>query len=200
MLKLLYDIKAGFEDCYLTIKDETYDLSSMLELEKYGTLEYLEDIEECEDRTIDLDELKQEGDLEFYNTYKDDIPALLELLDENGTMEMLYSDSVLTISKLFFSHMLGGNPIKHFVPVWEPSNWRLEIDDERSSIHYLNALAAKQVCDTLKLTKQQLHYYVKTGQIRKELNPDKPNSFKYNRTDVYILQKKLEKKYDRYRG
>ena len=200
MLKLIYDLKAGFEDCYLTIKDEVYDLSSMLELEKYGTLEYLEDIEEYEGRIVDLDTLAEENDKEFYETYKDDIPGLLDYLDENGTMETLYSDSVLTISKLFFSHMLGGNPIKHFVPVWEPSNWRLEIDDERSSIHYLNALSAKEVCDRLRLTKQQLHYYVKTGQIRKELNPENPKQFKYNRTDVEILQKKLEKKYDKYRG
>ena len=200
MLKLVYDLKAGFDDCYLTIKNEEYDLSSMLEMEKYGTLEYLEDIAEYEGRTVDLNTLAEENDKEFYETYKDDIPGLLDYLDENGTMEMLYSDSVLTISKLFFSHMLGGNPIKHFVPVWEPSNWRLEIDDERSSIHYLNAMPAKEVCDTLKLTKQQLHYYVKTGQIRKELNPENHKQFKYNRTDVEILQKKLEKKYDKYRG
>jgi hypothetical protein len=195
---LVYNIKAGFEDCYLTIKNEEYDLSQVLEMEKLGTLEYLEDLEE--DEEVNLDELRDDADADFYKRYVDDIPGLLRYLEDSGTMEFLEEDSVLTISKLFFSHMLGGNPIKHFVPVWEPSNWRLEIDDERSSIHYLNALAAKQVCDRLILTKQQLHYYVKTGQIRKELNPENPKQFKYNRTDVEILQKKLEKKYDKYRG
>jgi DNA-binding transcriptional MerR regulator len=59
-------------------------------------------------------------------------------------------------------------------------------------------MSAKEVCDALKLTRQQLHYYVKTEQIRKEYNPENPAQFKYNRTDVYALQKKLEKKYDRY--
>ena len=199
MLKLVYDLKAGFEDCYLTIKDEEYDLSQVLEMEKLGTLEYLEDIEE--DEEVNLDELRDDADADFYKRYVDDIPGLLKYLEGNGTMEFLEEDSVLTISKVFFSHMLGGTPIKNTIPVWEPSNFRLVLDtDERTAFHYLNAMSAKEVCDTLKLTKQQLHYYVKTGQIRKEFNPDKPNSFKYNRTDVYVLQKKLEKKYDRYRG
>ena len=27
MLKLLYDLKVGFDDCYLTIKNQEYDIS-----------------------------------------------------------------------------------------------------------------------------------------------------------------------------
>ena len=49
----------------------------------------------------------------------------------------------------------------------------------------------------LKINKQQLHYYVKTGQIRKEFNNE--GKFKYNRVDVYVLNRKLQKKYDKYR-
>ena len=60
-------------------------------------------------------------------------------------------------------------------------------------------MSAKEVCDTLKLTRQQLHYYVKTGQLRKEYNPENGKQFKYNRLDAQVLQKKLEKKYDRYK-
>ncbi len=187
MLKLIYDLKAGFEDCYLTIKDKEYDLVDMLEVFR----------ENPDDELIPELTLISEEDL--YNEYKDNIDGLLDELSDNGIMDMLYEDSALTISKLFFSHMLGGMPIKHFIPVWEPSNWKLVLTAERSSFYYLNALTAKEVCDLLKLTKQQLYYYVKTGQIHKEVNPENQKQFKYNRTDVYTLQKKLEKKYDRYK-
>jgi hypothetical protein len=198
MLKLIYDLKAGFEDCYLTIKKEEYDLSQMLESHKLGTLEYLEEIEEA-DGPVDLDELRKNNEFEFFIQYCDKIPELLELLEDNGEFDMLRSDSILTISKLYFMHLLGGKKLEHIIPVWKPSNWKIELDlSTRTSFHYLNAMSAKEVCDLLKLTKQQLHYYVKTGQIKKEFNPENPKQFKYNRTDVYVLQKKLEKKYDRY--
>jgi hypothetical protein len=200
MLKLIYDLKAGFKDCYLTIKKEEWDLSSMLEMNKLGTLEYLDEIEkDC--GPVDLDGLRQNNELDFFMQYCDKIPELLQLLEDNGEMDMLREDSVLSISKLYFLHLLGdGKRLKHVIPVWEPSNWKLDLDlTTRTSFHYLNAMSAKEVCDLLNLTRQQLHYYVKTGQIRKEVNPENPKQFKYNRTDVYVLQKKLEKKYDRYK-
>jgi hypothetical protein len=199
MLKLVYDLKAGFDDCYLTIKNEEYDLSQMLESEKLGVLEYLEEIETAEG-PIDLDKLREDTEGAFYKQYYNNIPELLEVLNENGELDMLREDSVLSISKLYFMHLLGGKKLEYVIPVWEPSNWRLDLDlTTRTSFHYLNALPAREVCDLLKLTKQQIHYYVKTGQIRKEPNPENPKQFKYNRTDVYVLQKKLEKKYDRYK-
>lgn len=199
MLKLIYDLKAGFKDCYLTIKKEEWDLSSMLEMNKLGTLEYLEEIEkDC--GPVDLDELRQNNEVDFFIQYCDKIPELLQLLEDNGEMDMLREESILTISKLYFLHHLGGNQLKHVIPIWEPSNWKLDLDPStRTSFYYLNAMSAKEVCDLLNLTRQQLHYYVKTDQLRKEVNPENPKQFKYNRTDVYVLQKKLEKKYDRYK-
>jgi hypothetical protein len=198
MLKLVYDLKAGFDDCYLTMKKEEYDLSYLLDLENIGTLEYLDEIE-ADNGPIDLDKLRETNEFEFYTQYCDKIPELLEMLEENGTMDMLREESALTISKVFFSHFLG-NPIKKVIPVWKPSNWKLELDLlSRSEYYYMNAMTAKDVCDSLKLTRQQLHYYVKTGTIRKEFNPKNDKQFKYNRTDVYVLQKKLEKKYDKYK-
>ena len=200
MLKLTYDLKAGFKDCYLTIKKEEWDLSSMLEMNKLGTLEYLDEIEkDC--GTVDLDELRQNNEFEFFMQYCDKIPDLLQMLEDNGEMDMLREDSILTISKLYFMHLLGdGKKLEHVIPVWEPSNWKLDLDlTTRTSFHYLNAMSAKEVCELLKLTRQQLHYYVKTDQIRKEVNPENPKQFKYNRTDVYVLQKKLDKKYDRFK-
>jgi len=199
MLKLVYDLKAGFEDKYLTLKNEEWELSDDLVMQNLSVLDSLEEIEADSGEAIDVDTLREPDETAFYEEYKDDIEGLLDHLESAGSLELLYESSVLEISKLYFSHMLGGIPLKHIVPVWEPSNWKLIYDPTvRASFHYLNALPAKEVCDTLKFTRQQLHYYVKSGQIRKEFNPENPTQFKYNRTDVYVLQKKLEKKYDRY--
>lgn len=199
MLKLVYDLKVGFDDCYLTVKNEEYEISCVLEMGKLGTVEYLEEIEATDGEPLDLDALLAEDEESFYQEYANDIEGLLDFLD-NGTLEMLESDSRLYFSKLYFSHLLGGTPIKYVVPVWEPSNWRLEYDPTtRSSYYYEDACSAKEVCDLLKLTRQQLHYYVKTGAIRKEFNPDNNKQFKYNRLDVQVLQKKLEKKYERFK-
>lgn len=198
MLKLIYDLKVGFEDCYLTVKNEEYDVSQVLEMNKLGTVEYLEEIEATDGEPLDLDELLEEDEESFYQEYHNDIEGLLDFLAA-GILEMLESDSRLYFSKLYFSHLLGGTPIKYVVPVWEPSNWRLEYDpNTKSSFCYDNAMSAKEVCDLLKLTRQQLHYYVKTGTIRKEYNPENNKQFRYNSLDVQVLQKKLEKKYARF--
>ena len=187
MIKLVYDLKAGFTDCYLIKKNEVYDLVDMLEVF----------VENPDDELVP--EIAYIPEEDFYNAYKDNIEGLLTELSDNGIMDMIYEDSVLTISKLFFSHMLGGIPLKNTISIWEPSNWRLVYEPEkRSDYFYTTAISAGEVMAKLKLTRQQLHYYVKAGQIRKEYNPENMKQFKYNSTDVYTLQKKLEKKYDRY--
>ncbi len=184
MIKLVYDLKAGFDDCYLTLKNQEWDLEDALEVfipsDEYGG----------------VPEIKYIPEEEFYNKYRDDIVGLLKELEDNGTMEILYEDSVLKISKLFFSHMLGGIPLKHFVPVWEPSNWKLVYEPEVTSpAVYNSAATAREICDTLGLSRQQLYYYVKSGQLKKEYNPNNKKQFRYNRLDVQVLQKKLEKKH-----
>lgn len=194
MLKLTYDLKAGFDDCYLTIKDVDYELSDDLVRDNLYVLNNLEEIEADTGEPINIDHLKEPDEEAFYNKYKN-IEALLDHLESTGYLDILYEASVLSISKLYFSHMLGGIPLKHIVPVWEPSNWRLEYDPNvRSSFYYTDACSAKEVCSTLGFSRQQLHYYVKSGQIRKEYNPENKKQFKYNRLDVQVLQKKLEKK------
>lgn len=185
MIKLVYDLKAGFEDCYITIKNESYDFSHWLE--SFGEDDY--EIE----RSID-----DEADL--YKWYKDYPITLVDMLKESHEFEDLYEQSITNVSKIYFTHRLGGIPTKQVVPIWEPSNWRLEYDPAvRSPEFYRSALPAKEVCSMLNLTRQQLHYYVKTGQIRKEYNPENNKQFKYNVIDVYMVQRKLEKKYDRYK-
>ena len=188
MLKLVYDLRVGFEDCYLTIKNQEWDIS--------GDHETF--IENPDDEMVPWISIISEKD--FYNKYYNNIGELLKDLEDDGTLEILYEDSVLTISKLYFSHMLGGSPIKHIVPVWLPSNWRLVYEPtSQAAYDYANAISAAEVMSTLKLSKQQLYYYVKTEQIRKVFNPKNTTQFKYDRKDVQVLQKKLEKKYAKYR-
>ena len=172
MLKLVYDLKAGFEDCYLTIKDEEWDLTTIAD----GILMTEKD---------------------FYDAYINNLTGLLTYLNNTWELSKLCEESSLRISKLFFSHML--KPGRQLITIWEPSNWRLVLDTTRSGYYYNNAMSASDVCNLLKLTRQQLHYYVKTRALRKEYNPENSKQFRYNRTDVYVLQKKLEKKYDRYK-
>lgn len=185
MLKLVYDLKAGFEDKYLILKNQEYDLTWLLESVE-------ESVQDPEPKLIIEDEAS------VYAQYKDNVNAILAVLEDCYELAQLYEASVTEISKLYFSHMLGGIPLKYVVPIWEPSNWRLVYEPgKRSSYYYLKALSAKETMEQLKINRQQLHYYVKTGRVRKEYNPENPKQFKYNELDVYVLQKKLELKYNR---
>ena len=61
MLKLIYDLKAGFDDCYLILKNEEQDLTMLLEIEKQSDVEFAEpDIEES-----DLDLILEATDLDY---------------------------------------------------------------------------------------------------------------------------------------
>ena len=189
MLKLVYDLKAGFEDEYIVLKNKEFDLTQVLDFTNEAAVDSLPDDE------LNLEEVRDVDEESFYEQYKDNIDGLLEYLEGSGWMDMEYESSVLDITKTYFLHRCGRECI---VPMFEPSNFRIVYDEsERSDTFYLNALTPKEVCDMLKINKQQLHYYVKTGQIRKEFNSN--GKFKYNRVDVYVLNRKLQKKYDKYR-
>lgn len=184
MLKLIYDLKVGYKECFLTVLNEELDVSAMFQ-QQYDFL-----VEEGLPA-------EKPNEAELYTQYKDNVDELLDILVDNDWLEGEYESSVLHYTKTFFSSVTEPGTC---CGIWEPSNWRLEYDPTtKSSIRYLNAFTPHEVCEMLKLTKQQLHYYVKTGQIRKEFNPENPKQFKYNRTDVLVLQKKLDKKYDRYK-
>jgi hypothetical protein len=191
MLKLVYDLKAGFDDEYIVLKNREFDLTQVLDTMNELAAEALTDKE----LDSDADDLRNVDEESFYNDFKEDVDALLNFLDSSGWADLEYESSVLDITKTYFLHRCGR---EYIVPIFEPSNYRIVYDEsERSETFYLNALTPKEVCDMLKINKQQLHYYVKTGQIRKEYNSE--GKFKYNRTDVYVLNRKLQKKYDKYR-
>lgn len=183
MLKLLYDLKVGYKECYLTVLNEELDVSAVFQQDHDFLVE--EGIPSEEPNEVAL-----------YEQYKDNIQELLDFLEDSGHFDIEYEASVLHYTKTFFSSIAEPGTC---CGVWEPSNWRLVYDPStKSSIRYLNAFTAREACDLLKLTRQQLHYYVKTGQIHKEFNPEQPLQFKYNRTDIYAMRKKLENKYKRY--
>jgi hypothetical protein len=191
MLKLVYDLKAGFDDEYVVLKNREFDLTQVLDTMNELAAEALTDKE----LDSDADELRNVDEESFYNDFKEDVDALLNFLDSSGWADLEYESSVLDITKTYFLHRCGR---EYIVPIFEPSNYRIVYEEsERSETFYLNALTPKEVCDMLKINKQQLHYYVKTGQIRKEFNSE--GKFKYNRTDVYVLNRKLQKKYAKYR-
>ena len=187
MLKLIYDLKVGFNNCYVTLLDDEFEISDLLAIQNEALAR--ED-ETCEPMTEE----------EFYNLFKDDVDNLLDnVLVENGWGLTWEECTKLDYTKLFFSH-LAGAPLTCVAGIWEPSRVRLVYDpDTKTSYYYNNAFTARAACELLNITKQQLHYYVKTGQIRKEYNPEKPKQFKYNWTDIRTLKKKLDKKYDRYK-
>lgn len=187
MLKLVYDLKAGFEDCFITLKNQEYDFAWMQE----SYCESAREEEPC---------LKVVNEAEFYERYKNKEEVLLRMLEECYELSNLYEVSVLEISKLYFSHMLGGFPIKNVVPIWEPYNWRFIYEPgKRSKLFYDTAYTAAEVMKRLNITRQQLYYYVRTGQIRKEFSDVDPKKFKYNSTDVEVLEIKLNKKYEKFR-
>jgi hypothetical protein len=91
------------------------------------------------------------------------------------------------INKTYFAHHRASK-----LPVFDVQQWDVDADfvDE-----YAEALTAGELFDLLKLTRQQLHYYVKIGTIRKVYNPEKPKQFKYNKNDAEALYVKLKAKY-----
>lgn len=189
MLNLVFDLKTGFEDCYLTIKDYKWDLALTVENPVIAVINGVATEEETK-AILETTSLEREEDL--YERFKDNTEELMDFLEYSGELEMLYESSVLEISKKFFSGLLGGIPLKNIVPIFEPYNIRLEFIPEKvSEYHYLNGLSPKEVFEELNISRQQLYYYVKTGQIKKVYSNENPKKYKYDRTDVIVVKRKL---------
>jgi hypothetical protein len=169
----LVDVHGQSEHFYLLKSANQLELIDKCSDEIYEIKNQIHDVfTNYKNVLVELDKLGPSEE-EFYKEYCNNVEGLLDELEERGELDMLHEDSVLNVSKVFFSHLLGGTPIKNTVPVWEPSNFRLVWEPwTRSSCYYLNAMSASDVCMLLNLTRQQLHYYVTTGAIKKEYNPE----------------------------
>lgn len=163
MIKLLYDLKIGFDDCFLDMKNREYDLSAEVDSEA-----------------------------EFYEDYHDDTEGLIAELMDTRVWEKIYDHEASKVSKTFFAHLMKNAEL---IPVWLPTNFRLVYDPaSRSDFYYEDGLRAGEVFEDLGINKQQLYYYVKTGQIKKEYSRKDPKKFTYNRLDCEVIKKKLMNK------
>ena len=76
MLKLIYDLKAGFEDEYIVLKNREFDLTQVLDSTNEAVVDDLSDDE------LNLEKVRDVDEESFYEQYKDNIDALLDFLDE----------------------------------------------------------------------------------------------------------------------
>ena len=75
MLKLIYDLKAGFEDEYIVLKNREFDLTQVLDSTNEAVVDDLSDDE------LNLEKVRDVDEESFYEQYKDNIDALLDFLD-----------------------------------------------------------------------------------------------------------------------
>ena len=116
MLKLVYDLKAGFEDEYIVLKNREFDLTQVLDFNNEAAVDDLSDDE------LNLEKVRDVDEESFYEQYKDNIDALLDFLDDTGWADLEYESSILDITKTYFLHRCER---KYIVPIWEPSNYRI---------------------------------------------------------------------------
>ena len=98
MLKLVYDLKAGFDDEYIVIKNQEFDLTQVLDFTNEAAVDNLPDNE------LNLEEVRDVDEESFYEQYKDNIDDLLKYLEDSGWMDMEYESSVVDITKTYFLH------------------------------------------------------------------------------------------------
>lgn len=179
MLKLLYDLKVGWEDCYLVIKDQEFDLGRAVEWCKEKNKEMLEEYP-CYTPYLPL---LPDNEKELYDYLYDEDPKQLY---KNVRTEW-WSITLQEESERYFMHTYL-RPVDQVGPtIWEPSNCRLVFDPtKKSKAVYDAAFSSSDACKLLGVSRQQLHYYVKTGKIKQEFY-EGVKSCRYNKDDVYAL-------------
>lgn len=187
MLKLLYDLKVGFDGCYLTIENQEFDLGYVVEKHKDAN------------RESGVDTTKPH--FSFPDTEED----LFRSLQEDGDCWDLelphrwWYDDMRQKSREYFAYtylrpFCCGKDIMAFPTIWEPYNFQLEYDPTKTSkTVYDAAFSSSDACKLLGVSRQQLHYYVKTGKIKREFC-EGVKSCRYNKDDVYKLLDEQNKK------
>ena len=102
MLKLIYDLKAGFEDEYIVLKNREFDLTQVLDSANEAVVDDLSDDE------LNLEKVRDVDEESFYEQYKDNIDALLDFLDDTGWADLEYESSVLDIVSVIFLTIVVG--------------------------------------------------------------------------------------------
>ena len=89
MLKLVYDLKAGFEDEYIVLKNREFDLTQVLDINNEAAVDDLPDDE------LNLEDVRNVDEESFYEQYKDNIDDL----EEDYTIRLDLTEIQKNISK-----------------------------------------------------------------------------------------------------
>lgn len=191
MIKLIYDLKIGFKDYYLTEKDVGLDLADIIPANHQKLTKAFFDSSFADEALKDMPCTEEE----LYNKYKDNVNELVKFLEDIDYLSCIAEGDLEEAAHTTFSNIAFPKEGQGKYPgYWEPSNFRLEYNpNKKSSFQYNNGLSGNKVCKLLNINRQQLHYYIKSGQIKKEFNED-GTKFTYNSEDVYNVLDKLNKK------
>lgn len=191
MLKLIYDVKCGFEELYVVKKNQEIDLTGFVDCWN----ETLEDFPPTEEeRAAGYDNLDPTTIEEVYNQYKDRPLQLLD--DERFTCvgEVISEEMTMECINTYFRHICKVNLKNPICPeLLELSNVRLVLTDETTAvvnstpIIKTKSLKAKEVMELLKISRQTLSNYVKQGLIKVDSTIN--GKYRYNKESVLSLMK-----------
>lgn len=120
MLKLTYNLKCGFKEAYVVLKNQEYDISDIVDLLNHVPEELAEEYPEDSHEII-----TEEA---FYAEYKDNIKALLKLLENTGYYDIWWESSVVEVAHKYFDDIRREQKL---VPgIWEPSKIKLVYEQE----------------------------------------------------------------------
>ena len=176
MLKLIYDVKCGFKDLYITANNIEEDLSDWINILNVNSLP-------GEPKFTEED---------IYEQYKDDVDALVDEVF-GGITEFIYEGIMLDYSKTFFKHICYADPKNPFIPnVFELTNLRLVLEDKplkRAVADRDAPLKASEVMALLGISRVTLCHYVKKGLIKIDTNYT-GKQYRYNKESVLELLKR----------
>lgn len=190
MLKLIYNVKCGFKELFITEKNLEEDLTSWIEIFNNGMLDYAEEIKKDDPDYEPIPYTEEE----LYEQYKDD-PETLVFDVFDSLIDFIQEATTLEYAKTYFKHICYENPENPFVPgYFEMTNLKLVLEDEplKKYIRHNNeSLKASEVMALLKISRPTLCHYVKKGLIKIDTNYT-GKQYRYNKDSVLALMKEVK--------
>jgi hypothetical protein len=191
MLKLIYDVKCGFDELYVVKKNQEIDLTGFVDCWNETLKDFPPLQEEYEAGYDNLDPTTVE---EVYNQYKDRPLQLLD--DERFTCvgEIISEEITMECINTYFRHICKVNLKNPICPeLLELSNVRLVLTGDKPLVANpvyptkTKSLKAKEVMELLKISRQTLSNYVKQGLIKVDSTIN--GKYRYNKDSVLALMK-----------
>ena len=187
MLKLVYNVKCGFKELFITEKNLEEDLTNWIEIFNDGMLECVDEIRKDDPDYEPIPYTEEE----LYEQYKDD-PETLIFDVFNGITDFIYEATTLEYAKTYFKHICYKDLENPFIPgYFEMTNLQLVLEDEplKKYVEHSNeSLKAKEVMALLKISRPTLCHYVKKGLIKIDTNYT-GKQYRYNKESVLNLMK-----------